>query len=327
MKFLNLFCSVQAIFAFFVMQITLPAQSDIYPLDTLSTSDQNVKVVLYSDYTWKYYKTPSDSSDTDLFDSNWNCSNPNPYRFSLNSFPDQVSICLVDSAGRYHSPDSPCKVYSGFGYRHGRVHQGVDLPLKYGDPVYAVFDGKVRMSRYYHGYGNLVVIRHTNGLETFYGHLSKRLVSEGDMVCAGQIIGKGGATGRATGVHLHFETRYDGYAFDPQWLIDFSTGNLRENSFVLKKKYLNPKNKYAQDFEDDISLADSSSLQDDCLDNAGMDSSMEKSSSKISYHKIRKGDTLYAIAKNNGTTVSALCNLNGISKKSVLHPGKRIRVQ
>ena len=100
------------------------------------------------------------------------------------------------------------KVYSKFGYRRGRRHQGTDIPLKSGTPVAAAFDGRVRMSSYVSGYGNLVILRHENGLETFYGHLSKRQVSVGDWVRAGDIVGLGGSTGRSSGPHLHFETRY-----------------------------------------------------------------------------------------------------------------------
>jgi murein DD-endopeptidase MepM/ murein hydrolase activator NlpD len=218
-----------------------------------------VKIVLYSDYTWKYYKNPAFARSGELFNANWSSSVPNPYKVSLKAFPDEVRIWVVDSLDQYHCPDGPCKVYSGFGYRHSHNHQGVDLPLKQGDPVYATFDGKVRMSKYYHGYGNLVIIRHTNGLETFYGHLSKRMVAEGDWVSAGQVIGLGGATGRASGVHLHFETRYQGFAFDPQWLIDFSNGRLRHRLLVLNKSYFNPKSNYDQDFNDEIALSEKES--------------------------------------------------------------------
>lgn len=225
-------------------------------IDTLETSESSLKIVLYSDYTWRYFKDPSFVLTSELFTSNWSSAVPNPYGKSLDSFPDEVRILVLDTLNQYHYPCAPGKVYSGFGYRHRHNHQGVDLPLKYGDPVYAAFDGKVRMSKYYHGYGNLVIIRHTNGLETFYAHLSKRLVAEGDYVRAGQVIGHGGATGRASGVHLHFETRYNGFAFDPQWLVDCNTGMLRHRLLVLNRKYLSPKSNYDQDFSDENAMSD-----------------------------------------------------------------------
>jgi LysM repeat protein len=251
----KLFVAGLVLAGFTCAQTGLSAQS-VTAIDTLNTSEPSVKIVLYSDYTWKYVKDSSQILSSELFTSNWSSAVPNPYRKSLDSFPDEVRIWVVDTLNQYHYPCAPGKIYSGFGYRHRHNHQGVDLPLKYGDPVYAAFDGKVRMSKYYHGYGNLVIIRHTNGLETFYAHLSKRLVAEGDCVRAGQVIGQGGATGRASGVHLHFETRYNGFAFDPQWLVDCNTGMLRHRLLVLNKKYLSPRSNYDQDFNDENAMSD-----------------------------------------------------------------------
>ena len=198
--------------------------------------------------------------------------------------------------------------------RRGRRHQGVDIPLKTGDPVYATFTGKVRMSKYLGAYGNVIVIRHENGIETFYAHLSKRHVEAGDWVNAGDVIGLGGSTGRSTGPHLHYETRYNGFAFDPQWLIDFKTGELRHRLFVLKKKYFNIYSNYEQDFDDEAKNEEEDKKED-----------AEKAAMK--YYTIKSGDTLGRIAINNGTTVNALCRLNGITPKTTLKIGRRIRVR
>ncbi len=170
------------------------------------------------------------------------------------------------------------------------------------------------MSKFFGAFGILVVIRHENGLETFYAHLSKRYVEAGDWVNAGDVIGEGGSTGRSTGPHLHFETRYKGFAFDPQWLIDFEKGVLRHRLFVLKKKYFNIYSNYEQDFEDE--------MKNDAEDKA---EDAEKAAMK--YYTIKSGDTLGRIAINNGTTVNALCRLNGITAKTVLKIGRRIRVR
>ena len=122
-----------------------------------------------------------------------------------------------------------------------------------GDPVYATFDGRVRISQYQNGgYGNLIIIRHDNGLETYYGHLSKRLVEPNDWVTAGQVIGYGGSTGRSTGPHLHFETRYKGQSFDAERLIDFATGTLRRETFLLKRSYFSIYSKFTQDFDEEV---------------------------------------------------------------------------
>lgn len=285
------------------------------PIDTLDTVNEHVKVVLYADNTWQYYKTPDFKKLSGLFDEHWDEVNSNPYKMSLNDLPSAWSLWLVDSLDQYHCPYQGDVYYRGkFGMRRGRRHQGVDIPLKTGEPVYATFTGKVRMSKYFGAYGNVVIIRHENGLETFYAHLSKRHVEAGDWVNAGDVIGLGGSTGRSTGPHLHFETRYNGFAFDPQWLIDFKTGELRHRLFVLKKKYFNIYSNYEQDFEDEMKNEEEDKKED-----------AEKAAMK--YYTIRSGDTLGRIAINNGTTVNALCRLNGITPKTTLRIGRRIRVR
>lgn len=285
------------------------------PIDTLDTVNEHVKVVLFGDNTWQYYKTPDFKSIQGVYDNNWDESRTNPYGLQLSDLPVSWSLWLVDSLDQYHCPYQGDIHYRGkFGPRRGRRHQGVDLPLKTGDPIYAAFTGKVRLSRYMGAFGNLVVIRHENGLETFYAHLSKRLVEVGDWVNAGDVIGLGGSTGRSTGPHLHFETRYNGFAFDPQWLIDFKTGELRHRLFVLKKKYFDIYSNYEQDFEDEMKNHEEDKAED-----------AERAAMK--WYVIRSGDTLSRIARNNGTTVNALCRLNGITPKTTLKIGRRIRVR
>lgn len=285
------------------------------PIDTLDTVNEYIKVILYGDNTWQYYKTPEYQKVTGVFDECWKEDRTNPYGVSLSELPESWSIWLVDSLKQYHCPFQGDVHYRGkFGVRRGRRHQGVDLPLKTGDPIYATFTGKVRISEYWGAFGNLVVIRHENGIETFYAHLSNRLVKSGDWVNAGDIIGYGGSTGRSTGPHLHFETRYKGFAFDPQWLIDFKTGELRHRLFVLKKKYFNIYSNYEQDFEDEAL-------------NHKEDKAEDAEKAAMKWYTVRSGDTLYKIARNNGTTVKELCRLNGISQNATLKIGKRLRVR
>ena len=290
-------------------------KSDSDPIDTLSTANEYIKVVLYADNTWQYVKLPGFKAETDVFEKNWDTVSSNPYKLELNDLPYSWSIWLVDSLDQYKCPfQGDIHPRGKFGPRRGRRHQGVDIPLKTGDPIYAAFTGKVRISKYLGGYGNVVVIRHENGIETFHGHLSKRMVEAGDWVNAGDVIGLGGSTGRSTGPHLHFETRYQGFAFDPQWLIDFKTGDLRHRLFVLKKKYFSLYSNYEQDFEDEMK-------------NEEDDKKEEAERAAMRWHTIKSGDTLGRIAINNGTTVSAICKLNGITTKTVLKIGRRIRVR
>ncbi|MBP5210729.1 MAG: peptidoglycan DD-metalloendopeptidase family protein, partial [Bacteroidales bacterium] len=153
------------------------------------------------------------------------------------------------------------------------------------------------------GYGNLVIIRHPNGLETYYGHLSKHLVAADEMVKAGEVIGLGGSTGRSTGPHLHFEARYKGQTFDPSRLIDFETGALRDTILTLHDHYFSIYSHYGQTDEESKAAA-----------------------GRIVY-TVKSGDTLGAIASRYGTTVNNICNLNGISSKKVLKIGERLIVR
>lgn len=128
---------------------------------------------------------------------------------------------------------------SKYGPRWGRMHHGLDLHLKTGDTVVSAFDGIVRFADFNNsGYGNCVVVRHLNGLETLYGHLSQISVQANQFVKAGQLLGLGGSTGRSSGPHLHFETRYKDYSFDPLLIVDINTRGLKENTFVISKKKL-----------------------------------------------------------------------------------------
>lgn len=296
--------------------------------DTLDTGNPAVKVVLYNNGTYRYVKDPSMMASDSVFTECWDTRTVDPYRSEPDPIPASFSIWVVDTLDSYVCPNQ-VRPRSQFGYRHGRRHQGIDLPYPTGTPVPAAFDGKVRISDYVGGYGNLVVIRHANGLETFYGHLSKRNVESGDWVSAGDIIGLGGSTGRSTGPHLHFETRYKGAAFDPAWLIDFETGTLRHRLLKIRSWYFNPNQRYVQnvDDEDEIFRTDEEdrlAAEEQERKEAAARAAAEAAA--IRYHTIRSGDTLSGIARRYHTTVRRLCQLNGISEKTVLRVGKRLRV-
>lgn len=298
--------------------------------DTLDTGNPAVKVVLYDNGTYRFVKDPSAVADTTVFTQFWDTRNVNPYKESPRSLPDQFSIWIVDTLDSYCCPNQVTP-RSKFGYRHGRRHQGIDLPYPKGTPVPAAFDGKVRISDYVGGYGNLVVIRHANGLETFYGHLAERKVNSGDWVSAGDIIGLGGSTGRSTGPHLHFETRYRGAAFDPSWIIDFEKGTLRHRLLKVRSWYFNPNQRYVQDVDDEDEIfrtdeEDRLLAEKKAKEEAAARAKAEAAAQK--YHTIRSGDTLSGIAKKYHTTVRRLCQLNpGLTEKTVLRVGRRIRVQ
>ena len=291
--------------------------------DTLLTDNPDIRIVLNPDYTWRLIKNPEAVQADSIFTRNWDTRALDPFHTSLESLPYSWQIWVLDSLGQYHCPYQTA-VYSPYGIRHGRQHQGVDLPLKTGDPIRAAFDGKVRISAWTGGYGNLVVIRHANGLETFYGHLSKSEVQPGQWVHAGEVIGLGGSTGRSTGPHLHFETRYQGYSFDPQRLIDFKTGNLRHRLFVLRKRYFDANSKYVQQDDDEEIIA----LGDEEDHRRAEEERKKQEAAQQQWHKIKKGDTLSGIAHKYHTSVNAICKLNkGLKPTSTLQIGKTIRVR
>ncbi|GHT23810.1 peptidase [Bacteroidia bacterium] len=217
----------------------------------------------------------------------WDNQLVNPYQKRVADMADTVGIDF----SQYCHPN-PNVVTSDFGFRRGwRFHYGIDTRLKVGDSIHASFDGMVRISKRGKAYGNYIVVRHFNGLETVYAHLSKPLVKVNQAVRAGEVIGLGGNTGRSTGPHLHYEIRYLGQPIPPRELIDWE-------NFCAKVANLNL--------------------------NAGHFAYV-KEIEQIRYYVVRKGDTLSGIASKTGVKVSKLCQLNKIKKTSILRPGQRLR--
>lgn len=204
------------------------------------------------------------------------------------------------------------RLLSPFGPRGRRIHTGTDVKLNLGDSVLCAFDGKVRIAKRYSGYGNMVVVRHNNGLETLYGHLSKILVEPNDDVKAGSLLGLGGRTGHATTEHVHYETRFRGEPFNSSLYIDFDTFTLKTDTlYITGKTFEVPASKK-------YSLARSSQ---------GVSYSREKSTSSPTWHTIKKGDSMYSIARKYKTTPKILCKLNKCTLKKMLKPGGKIRVR
>ncbi|MBI1223405.1 MAG: peptidoglycan DD-metalloendopeptidase family protein [Bacteroidetes bacterium] len=229
----------------------------------------------------------------------WDMKKIHPYEQKLDSITDSTLLILVEGEDCFFHPPTVGNITSGFGVRRwGRrlkFHYGTDLKLTTGDPVYAVFDGVVRIAQYSKSYGYVVVVRHYNGLETIYAHFSKLLVVPGMSIRAGEPIGLGGSTGRSTGPHLHFEMRYKGVAFNPEKVIDFNTMSLRSDSLYIDK-----------------------GLYDHIKEVKRINSAQ--------YYKVRGGDTLGHIARRYGTSVRAIQRLNGM-KSTRIRAGQMIRVR
>lgn len=220
----------------------------------------------------------------------WDTTDIHPYRSRMNKFNEVRLLCLTDSLSGYSIPVRT-KVNSDFGWRKWKYHFGIDFDIESGDSIYSAFEGMVRVVRRSKTYGQCVVIRHNNGLETLYAHLSKPKVTSNQYVKAGEFIGLGGNTGRSTGPHLHFEVRYLGGAINPNNLFDFKNFTLRSDTLAI----------------DSLQFAYLNDVQ------------------KARYYTIRKGDSLSRIAKKTGVSISRLCKLNGITRKTILRIGRKIR--
>lgn len=309
-------------------------------VDTIPSGRGDFLLVTFTDNTFKYI--PADEGAfrvPEIYGNHWDTTTLFVYRdVELKSMPACTEVKLISDIGQFHCP-AKGRVISKYGPRGRRDHNGTDVKVEHGDPIYAAFDGVVRLSRWNSGgYGNLVIIRHTNGLETYYGHLSRRNVAAGECVKAGQVIGYGGSTGRSYGTHLHFETRWCDQTFDPEHIIDFEGGNLRFQTFALEKSYFNIRSRAFEGLEsesDDIDMQNllaaaertGQSVSDTII--AGIDKKEKEAAAKKAekYHTIRSGDNLGRIAGRYGTSVSALCKLNGISPNATLRIGKTLRVQ
>ena len=229
----------------------------------------------------------------DIYNNIWTREKINPYKIPIDSLPDSILINCSNFKIPTHNV-----VTSEFGPRRYRYHYGIDLRVKVGDSIVAAFSGRVRIIDYEaRGYGHYVVIRHDNGLETVYAHLSEVLVMHDQDVKAGELIGYGGNTGHSTGPHLHFETRYIGNAINPANIIDFNTG------LVCSPTYLITKNKTFY-YQHDV-----------------------RRKPVVRYYTVRRGDSLSEVAARNGISVNSLCKMNRIKKSTKIKPGKRLRIR
>lgn len=229
----------------------------------------------------------------DIYNSIWATDNVNPYKLPIDSIKDSIQI---DCSGFI----MPAKghITSKFGPRKYRYHYGTDIKVQIGDTIRSSWAGQVRIVRYDpRGYGNYVVVRHPNGLETVYAHLSRVLVDENEHIVAGEVVGLGGNTGRSTGSHLHYEMRYLGNAMNTELLVDYQNFCMKDSVYTIVKK----STFYHQQQQKELQQA--------------------------KYITIKSGDNLSVLARRHGTTVGALCRLNGIKETTILRIGQKLRVR
>lgn len=252
--------------------------------------------------------------EIDIYTESWNSQAVNPYVGM--EVADNVAIDVSE-----YSMPVPGYLTSPYGYRKRfrRQHKGVDLKLHVGDTVRAAFSGKVRLTRYERkGYGYYVIIRHHNGLETVYGHLSKFLVKPNQDVKVGEPIALGGNTGRSTGPHLHFETRYMGYPINPMAIFDFPNQTTHTDTYTFNKRTYTQ----ARDYSPNANVK----YAEKWLKENKPKNTYSSTGGKQTY-RVRRGDSLGKIASKYGTSVNSLCRLNGISRSTKIQVGKVLRVR
>lgn len=311
---------------------TLPALA----VDTVETNDRlNSKIVLYTNNTWKYLSQSLEDtlSQNDAYTTHWVPGEMFSFKdIPVSDIPEVIEVNLIKDLDEYHPPITG-KVYSKYGWRNSRIHKGVDVPLKVGDPIYATFDARVRVAEYTtSGYGFLIILRHGNGLETWHGHLSRLNVEVGDYVKAGQVIGFGGSTGRSTGPHLHYEIRYCDQTFDPEYLIDFETGDLRYMTFSLEKSFLNTQSRASELLDEDDefkmpTLDGKDSVSQDIVSAITKEAAVSAAEQRAVYHVIKSGDMLGKLARTYGVSIDQICRLNNISRTTTLRLGRRLRIK
>ena len=265
--------------------------------------------------------------EPDIYTEGWDSQLVNCYRDA------NVPNSKVINVRKYHMPVKGNYVTSHYGFRpkFNRMHKGVDLRAAVGDTVYAAFSGRVRLTRFERGgYGFYVIVRHENGLETVYGHLSRFLVKPDQVVKAGQPIALSGNTGHSTGPHLHFETRFMGYAINPEAIFDFAHRTTHTDSYTFSKstytqsRDYSPSQRYSST-KSSNSGSKSTQATAKKADEKKTSTRKTREESRTTY-KVRKGDNLTTIAKNNGMTVAQLKKLNGIKDDNV-QEGKVLRVK
>jgi len=291
--FTLVFCIAILSFASHSQSVTVLEIPDTSAIGPQGDDDPEMKPEIIESASNEYFEIIKDNnfdvpaSDQYFF---WDTLDIHPYQSKMNKFSETRTLRLVDSVSLFAMPLKN-RINSNFGWRKWKYHYGIDLGLNVGDSIISTFDGMVRVVKKSKSYGNCIVIRHNNGLETLYAHLSRTLVVPDQEVKAGELIGLGGNTGHSSGPHLHFEMRYLGGALNPNEIIDFRNFALLTDSIVIDR--------CSFEYLDDVQ--------------------------KARYYSIRRGDSLSKIAHKLGVPMSKICKLNGITRKSTLRIGRRLR--
>lgn len=273
-------------------------------------------------------KEGDESDEEEGMFSSWDNVKINPYDFKVTAeFQPQFIKLVDDNRGQVFTCPHDGVITSHYGYRWHRMHRGTDIDCETGDIIKAAFSGVVRIARYHSAFGNLVIIRHDNGFETFYAHLSAFLVSEGDNVYSGQEIALGGNTGRSTGSHLHFEMRYKGISIDTRKFINWSTRTLIMKEFWLDKNYFPSISPSSSSSSSSSSSTPTSTPKPANNTPSTTPSKPKPAAAQPEFYTVKKGDTLTSIATKNNISVAKLCSLNHITGNTTIQVGRRLKVK
>jgi len=331
-----------------LLSLTIPAVYSQTPIDTITNIDGK-RFVVFSDRSMKeidhgqvlrqqgdeimvnlmpvkredYSQYPTlEGFDKVQLWSNDYCYQPGDY-YGVRNMKDTLLLNLNIGDDEFVDPVKSNIVTSTYKFRWGHYHKGVDIGVHTGDTVVAAWSGKVRYAEYNRGgYGNLVIIRHANGLETYYAHNSRLLVKPNEEVKAGQPISLAGSTGHSTGPHLHFEVRFFDQNINPEEIIDFRERKLKKDELLVCSSLFRP-GALPSDVEEHRE-----SIYDNTQSVASVAKSVRTTNhSSARYYRVRPGDNLGKIAARNNTTISRLCQLNRISRTTILQPGRNLRVR
>ncbi|WP_081988219.1 M23 family metallopeptidase [Psychroserpens jangbogonensis] len=301
---------MKLLFTFLLTVVSLSIYSQKIP-DLKIVDQLDFEVIKKADSTDTIIKLDT-IAPIDIKAENWDHTVYNPFKNEVVMFPLQLEF--KDST--YASPISKNKVVtSRYGWRRGRGHKGIDIDLITGDSLFSMFDGIVRMSRYSRGHGKTVVVRHYNGLETVYAHLSAYGVKENDSVFKGQYLGKGGVSGNARGSHLHLVVNYKGIAINPEYLFEFNDSNsIRSNEIWVTQQWTR-------------TYVHNSKRQSKIIPLLTEEDAITSLKKQKKIYVVKRGDTLSRISKRNNITIAAICKTNAINKNSVIKPGQKLVIE
>ena len=261
------------------------------------------------------YKEASEAGQLSGFEDfyyYWDSEKVNPYVDVELPTPFKIEF---DQSTFTHPIDGYIKITSRFGRRRRGPHRGLDIDLVTGDQVRSVLPGKVRFVGYSSGHGKTVVVRHANGVETVYAHLSAYKVKPNDVITEGQVIGLGGNTGNSRGSHLHLEVRYKGVCIHPEYVFNFDgSQTIRGTELWVNKTWKSPR-------------SHSSYRPSECTPLHSLEAAIAAEKAAPRFHRVRRGDTLSHIAERYHLRTSEICRLNGISKTTTLRIGQTLRIR